>query len=127
MDRILDELNGFGKYQKLTLIVICTMSILNALVMFASVFVAAEPKLNCKYKSDEGSNSSVLNFNDTFRCDAWLSLKKSAQLNLSSPYECEWDTEWYGKTIVNEWDLICDRLFLVNLSQVISPYFIIFK
>lgn len=96
------------------LFVIGALSSLNAMAIFATVFTAAVPKLLCKYKQD---NDSAY-FNDTLRCEVWSNVTKAQQLNATSPYQCEWDTEFYGLTIINEWNLICDRTYLAGLTQV---------
>jgi hypothetical protein len=114
MDKIFDEIGGFGRFQKLVLIVIGAMSSLNAMAIFATVFIAAEPKLLCKYRDD---NSSAY-FNETFQCTAWSNIAKSKAMNTSSPYECNWDDTWFGKTIITEYELICDRVYLAGLTQV---------
>lgn len=88
------------------------LSSLNAMVAYATVFLAAEPKLLCKYNQ---ANNSV-HLNDTFSCQAW---SKSRQLNLTTPYKCEWDTKYYGLTIINELNLICGRTYMAPLTQVL--------
>jgi len=110
MDKILDDINGFGRYQKIVLLVIGAMSSLNAMAIYASVFIAAEPDLLCRF-----SNSTIDN---SQKCDIWKNVTKSKELNISSPYNCEWDTKYYGLTIINEWELICDRAYLAGLTQV---------
>ena len=113
MDKILNEINGFGKYQKILLCLIGSMSSLDAMAIYATVFIAAKPRLMCKIKD---SNSSTEYLSNT--CEVWSNVTKARELNISSPFECEWDTEYYGQTIINEWNLICDRVYLVSLTQV---------
>ena len=114
MDKILDEINGFGRYQKIVLFVIGAMSSLNAMAIYATVFIAAEPELLCKF-TDDSSNKTIDN---NLKCDIWKNFTKSKELNVSSPYQCNWDTKYYGLTIINEWELICDRAYLAGLTQV---------
>lgn len=114
MDKILNEINGFGKYQKVLLVLIGLMSSLDAMAIYATVFIAAKPKLMCKIK-DSNSTEYLSN-----TCEVWSNLTKAKELNINSSYECDWDTEYYGQTIINEWNLICDRVYLVSLTQVIS-------
>ena len=115
MDKILDDINGFGRYQKLVLFVIGAMSSLNAMAIFATVFIAAEPELVCRFSNKNDTNSTLDN---SQKCDIWKNVTKSKELNISSPYHCEWDTKYYGLTIINEWELICDRAYLAGLTQV---------
>jgi hypothetical protein len=114
MDKILNEINGFGKYQKVLLVLIGLMSSLDAMAIYATVFIAAKPKLMCKIK-----DSNITEYLSN-TCEVWSNLTKAKELNISSSYECDWDTEYYGQTIINEWNLICDRVYLVSLTQVIS-------
>ena len=86
------------------------MSSLNAMAVYATVFITAEPKLLCKYKNSNDSNY----LNNV--CEIWSNITNDK--NQTSPYECEWDTTYYGKTIINEWNLICDRVYLAGLTQV---------
>lgn len=117
MDRILDEIDGFGKYQKLVLCLIGSMSSLDAMALFATVFVAAKPKLMCRLKEYNNSTEILSN-----TCELWSNITKAQEQNSSTPYQCDWDNEYYGLTIINEWNLICDRVYLFSLTQVKKYY-----
>ena len=91
------------------------MSSLNAMAIFATVFIGAEPKLLCKYSKND--TNYIENANEI--CNVWQNITQSNILNKSTEYECEWDTKYYGRTIINEWNLVCDRVYLAGLTQVI--------
>ncbi len=84
MDKILDEINGFGRYQKIVLFIIGAMTSLNAMAIYATVFIAAEPELLCKLTDD--FNKTIDN---NLKCDIWKNFTKSKELNVSSLYQCE--------------------------------------
>jgi len=72
MDKILDEINGFGRYQKIVLFIIGAMTSLNAMAIYATVFIAAEPELLCKLTDD--FNKTIDN---NLKCDIWKNFTKS--------------------------------------------------
>ena len=113
MELILTNLNGFGKYQKSILFLIGLVSMLCAFFNFAPVFTTAQPKLTCKYQA----NGTELPNNN---CEAWRALQNNPELN--SSYTCEFNSQFYGRTIVSEWGLYCDRLYLA--SSVTTLYMI---
>ena len=107
MGTFFDSLKQFGYYKIFILLIISLSSNLVALTTYATVFTAAEPKLSCKHTE-----------NDTIipnTCEIWLELSGNSSLNNS--YECVYSHSLYGLTIVNELDLICDKFYLVSLSQ----------
>ncbi len=121
MDKILTSVDAFGKYQKISMIIIGLISSLNALTIYISVFTVALPQLICKYK--EITNQTILLHNattttTTTTCDIVANISKYTNKS-ESPYECEWDTKYYGLTIINEWNLICDHYHLASLTQTI--------
>lgn len=113
MELILTNLNGFGKYQKIILFLVGLISFLSAFLLFAPVFTAGQPKLICKHHADQ----TVL----PNSCEAWKALKDNPELSNSS-YTCEFQDQYYGRTIVDEWGLYCDRLYL---SSAVTTAFII--
>ena len=36
-----------------------------------------------------------------------------------SVYTCKFDQEFYGTTIVNDWELLCEKSYLVALTQTL--------
>lgn len=115
MELILTNLNGFGKYQKIILFLIGLISFLCAFLLFSPVFTAAQPKLTCKYLADK----TVL----PNSCEAWKALKTNpGKFSNNNSYTCDFEDQYYGQTIVTEWSLYCDRLYL---SSTVTTSFMI--
>lgn len=107
MEKLLNKLNGFGKYQKYILFLIGLISALVGYSTYSSVFTAAIHNLYCTNKAN-----NVLVSNS---CEVWSSLKNNATLN--DTFNCEFDDQYYGNTIVSEWTLQCDRIYLTTVLQ----------
>lgn len=84
------------------------------MTIYVTIFTAAEPKLLCKYKNDTNSTTYLSN-----TCEIWSNITQETKQNKQPVYECRWDTQYYGLTIINEWNLICDRVYLASLTQTI--------
>lgn len=125
MEQILNNIGAYGRYQKLVSLVIGFMSAFNAMTIYATIFIGAEPKLLCKAKQNLTIATSSVLFekeilgNDTkpaSACDIWSNFTKYTNKSLA-PFECNFDTTYYGVTLVSEWELVCNKLFLVGLTQ----------
>ena len=82
--------------------------------IYATVFIAAEPDFTC-IKNDlntNGTNSSMLKPED--ECKIWTQLKFKQS---SKKYTCSFDKRYYDKTIITEYNLVCDRKYLAGLTQ----------
>lgn len=117
MDSLIDRVGGFGKYQKLVLCVIGSIASLAALTTYASVFNNANPIMSCNHKNQT-------NISQEENCTVWTNMTQSNQGESwsnqgESPYVCKFSQENYGKTIVTEWGLICDKIHLTSLAQTI--------
>lgn len=103
-----DELSTFGKYQKFILLLAGTISIFTAMPIFSTVFTAAYPDLICSRLND-----SIREENS---CQIWNELESNRN---DSNYECKFDTSYYGKTIITEWNLVCNKEYLASLTQTL--------
>jgi hypothetical protein len=112
MDDLIERCGSFGLYQKCLLGLIGSITSLCGFTQFSSVFNNAIPKLYCRQK-----NSTENFLSNT--CEIFSNITLSKANNIDSPYQCQYDTKYYEKTIVNEWDLVCDKTSLVNLTQTI--------
>ena len=99
METVIENLNGFGRYQKFMLIFLGIPSAFSAIAIYSTIFTAAQPDFICK-----SDNETILE--DVCNID----------LN-ESEYKCNFDDKYYGKTIVTDWNLICDRKVLIGLTQ----------
>ncbi len=122
MEKLLIRINGFGKFQKLILLLIALNSLFTAILVYGSVFTSAHHGLKC---IDTTNNITVDN-----TCQAWTSLKNN--LSATQMYECEFSYEYYGNTLVSEWGLQCDKAYLASFLQtafmvIYSIYFLLYK
>lgn len=115
MDTILESIGPFGLYQRLLLVLIGSLSALVSMNIYAGMFTAGEPILNCKINENHTTLSSQLNSTFITTCEMWSNNKFNK--NSSSLYDCSFDSKYYKKTIVNEWGLVCDRQYLSSLPQ----------
>ena len=115
MDDLIEKVGSFGRYQKALLFIIGSVTGMNGLTQFMSVFNNAVPKLLCKHKQFNSTEDLYL----PNSCEIFQNLSLSKANNYESPYECHYDTTYYGRTIITEYDLICDRLYLASLTQTL--------
>ena len=118
MDDLIEKVGSFGRYQKGLLLIIGAVTGLNGITQFVSVFNNAVPKLLCQYKKLNNS------FDDDGpylpnSCEIFKNISLSKENNQEPLYECRYDTTYYGRSVVTEYDLICDRLYLSSLTQTI--------
>ena len=74
MEKIIESVSPFGKFQKLVLILIGFASSLTAMVVFSSVFTAARPKFSC-YRIDDTNQTITENEFDT--CALWSQIQSN--------------------------------------------------
>ena len=64
VDKILNQINPFGKYQKFVLVLIGLMSSLGAMAIYSTVFYSAEPIFTCNSVRRYGNNYLETNMFD---------------------------------------------------------------
>lgn len=112
MDSIIKELNPFGKYQKLSFFLISLVSTLLATTTYCNIFITAEPNFTCEVVNNTNINiTKIIN-----NCEQWSNWTSK---NSDKFLDCHIDNKYYGKTIVTDWNLFCDRNFLNVLSQTL--------
>jgi len=109
MEIAIESVKPFGKFQKCSIFLVGLSSVLIAMIQYSTVFTLAEPNLACHSKNQ---NQTIL---DT--CQIWSNL--TIENTNESFIECNFDTTYYGQTMVNEWGLICEKKFLVSLIQTL--------
>ena len=131
VDKVLDQINPFGKYQKLVLVLIGLMSSLGAMAIYSTIFYSAAPEFICnrfshpneldlfyhnKSMATAGANHS---HSETCRIYANYSLNSfMASSNMSSDHHrCHFDSTYYERSIVTDLMLVCDKSVLVGLTQ----------
>lgn len=114
MDNLFESVGPFGRYQKCTLALLGFISSLTAMSIYSTIFTAATPSLECFYKNTTNK------INDTFICEVWSNITQNLKNNASNDvYECKFDKRYYGVTMANEYGFICDKQFLIGLTQTI--------
>lgn len=116
MDAIFEEVGTFGKFQKISLIIIGCTAVIPAFCLYVSIFTTAAPALNCRYVYNQ-----TLNQSDSEKpmdiCQKWNHYQSNLVTNKETSYECDFDTTYYGTTIINDWKLVCDREHLASYTQ----------
>lgn len=110
MNNVLEEVGPFGLFQKISLTLIGCITCLLSMTFYVTIFNTAEPNLKCI-----NFNNIKLNNETIDTCTAW----NNHTNNLNSPFVCKFDDEYYGTTLVNDWQLVCDKSYLVALSQTL--------
>ena len=110
MEASLEKINPFGKYQKLMIIYIGIASTISSMTIYSTIFTAASPAFTCRPFNQTNLSDLIIDDSEQV-CNIFLNI------SLSSNYSCTFDNKFYGDTIVTEWNLICNRQFLVGLTQ----------
>jgi MFS family permease len=116
MSSVIEIVDPFGRYQRLILVLIGSISALVSMNIYCLVFMAGEPALLCE--------STAIEQNKTFdlaeTCEIWSNITKNqSYLQL---YNCSHDRTYYDKTIITDWNLFCERSYMASLTQM---YFMI--
>ena len=110
MDQLLAKAGAFGRLQKISLIIIGSLTIIPSLSLYVTLFNTAEPELKCKSIQTSNDQPKLL-------CDMWNNYTSSLVQNQTNFYTCKFDDKYYGQTIINDWELVCDRQYLAGLTQ----------
>jgi hypothetical protein len=128
MENVLEQLGGFGKFQKYSIILVGLSSCLVAMLTYSTVFILAEPNLICYQKE---INVFVSNFtlqNKSLNsakenCKIWDKIIEHVNNTndfASITYQnttCSFDRSYYGLSVVNEWGLVCKKKYLATQTQ----------
>ena len=130
MEKVLNNLNPFGKFQKLSVLLVGLSSALVAMLTYSTVFILAEPKLICTINRQNLTEAQFFNntlyLNDTSEnCKVWNHLVNQINQTQTNDYRrissgeisCEFDKNYYGLSIVNEWGLVCKKKYLATSTQ----------
>ena len=114
MDSILKSVGEFGRFQYKIVFTIGLISALTSACIYATVFIAAEPGFICN-KANRTTNTDE----SAGTCDIWTQLSSGLHniSNNSSNFTCYFDKHYYDKTIIIDFNLVCDRKYLAGLTQ----------
>ncbi|TRY67998.1 hypothetical protein DNTS_007247 [Danionella cerebrum] len=135
-DKVLDQIGGFGRFQKTLYVWICLPQILLAFHMLVSVFTGAVPAHLCRsvWPMGESGHGRGLNFSSALgeSCSIFqdgLSGHNESRLraeDFSNTSVCtggwEFSKEVFLSTVVSEWDLVCEKATLNNIGSSIYMF-----
>jgi hypothetical protein len=125
MEDLLKSVGEFGRFQYRITLIVGLISALVAACIYATVFIAAEPKLMCTRsdRSQKNGSSFSVEINKKKTCQIINGLKSPSSSRSSSTqaqnYTCSFDTQYYQTTIVTEYSLVCERQYLTGLTQTV--------
>ena len=152
MDEHIEAVGSFGRFQYTAIVIIGLISALSSSLIYATVFIAAEPdlicyKLNHLLNSNNNSISLLASLNSSQpnssivrtkiqtddNCDAWSTIMQNANkrekfnaIRKGKDYECHFDKTFYDTTIITEWNLVCKRQYKAGLTQTFQIFGSIF-
>ena len=109
MDELIKNAGEFGRFQKISVIILGTISILPAMSFYVTLFNTAESELKCDSVQSANEQHDL--------CDMWNNYSLSLTNNQTIHYSCQFDDKYYGQTIINDWQLVCDKQYLAGLTQ----------
>lgn len=112
MEDIFNSIGPFGRYQKFVLVLAGLVTSMTAVTIYSTIFSAVDPGLICSLKND--TNTSLSN-----QCEIWSMIKKANLMNETTEYECHFDKKYYDLTMVNDWDLVCEKAYMAGLTQTL--------
>jgi len=128
VDEALGKLGQWGKWQVSFYLMLCVANTFPASWhMLAIVFLGAIPDHTCTIPDGKTLNKSIPIAADG---KGWDKCSKFEDITVSNrTVGCDGDWTYtgdVGKSIVNEWDLVCDRSALVEMSQTIMVLGVMF-
>ena len=114
MESLIESINPFGLAQKIYCLIIGLVVSTTGSAFYTSIFYLAHPELKC---DEVNANSSNLTRKEL--CYMWQNFTLSKDQNVSSPYVCSFSSEYYGLTLVNSLNLLCDKEYLLSWTQTI--------
>ncbi|CAF0997849.1 unnamed protein product [Didymodactylos carnosus] len=139
-DDFLHTVGSFGKYQKVKYFVICLSYTLPPIMVYTWSFAAASPEFRCKipdsnvediFTNDQYKNfyqpnvdyckvnKTAISVKECQRCYIKTppSLRDNNNAEVQSCQNYVFDRKYYKNTLVEEWTMVCDRVFYRSLVQ----------
>ncbi|CAF0992061.1 unnamed protein product [Brachionus calyciflorus] len=133
LEDILENLNGFGKYQKIRYVLLCFSGLLPPIASYIHSFIAANPGYICQDTDlSIGTNLSHLFYGQGYknRCKILKFQNKSTYYLSSSDYtnnehnleNCKnwfYDKTYYKKTLTEQFNLVCENAIWRSFMQAV--------
>jgi len=140
-DTFLETVGDWGKFQKIKYTLICLTYMLPSIMVYTYTFAAATPNFRCKYPNTttnddyKSISKEIVNIykptkEQCEKSQKSLSLAECQRCFISRPTgkrnrtlrACKsfiYDREFYTKTLVEEWTMVCDRVIYRSSVQMI--------
>ncbi|CAF3703981.1 unnamed protein product [Rotaria socialis] len=147
-DTFLETVGNWGRFQKVKYMIICLTYMLPSIMVYTFTFTAAIPKFRCRNPQLESIDNYNKTLNDKFdleykptltqcsnlgrklsddQCQScYLKPMLAANKNNSQANEkleqCDkyvFEKIYYKKTLIEEWNIVCDRLYYRMAAQTI--------
>jgi MFS family permease len=120
MEEIFNQIGAFGAFQKKRLFIGGLISSFTAITFFSNVFINAKPDLVCRLLENDSNKTIKINRinNKNESCEMYWKYVENSSSSLD--YECGYESDFYGRTIINEFDLVCEKSFLAHLTESIN-------
>ncbi|XP_072032143.1 organic cation transporter protein-like [Amphiura filiformis] len=132
LDDALVLLGDFGFYQTIIYILICTAGqVPSVWHMLAISFIGAAPDHHCQLPPGRWPNDSIpvvenrqgnVYLEDEVEyssCKQYINFTSDSNETIPCTEGWWYDDTYYGSTIVTEWNLVCGRTGLVEISQIV--------
>lgn len=111
-DRVLQSLGNFGRFQILIFLSLSFIYMRGAWPVLASIFLGGKPEYSCAKLSDDQNKSIIYG-----SCEVTV-YSNGQNTTESCPNGWKYEEE-FDQTIFTEWDLVCEKDYLVDLSTTI--------
>lgn len=117
-DTVVNKMGGFGKYQKMILLLLSISPIFNALTTFAMNFTFGEHKHRCEVPGgrDEYTPTGYVIVNDTATSSIYTYNVTECKIQTNGSVQtCDtwvYDHSLYTQTIISKFDVVCEAKFL---------------
>ncbi|XP_014667587.1 PREDICTED: solute carrier family 22 member 21-like [Priapulus caudatus] len=123
LDNALSKLGKYGKWHFHLFFLINVLQIFSSLQTFSINYHGLTPTHHCRVPGGANISDAIPGKND--EDEPWQADTCNQYVNFSETsnetIKCQdgyWYDDTYGDTIVTEWDIVCDRSILVDLSSI---------
>ncbi|CAG9763142.1 unnamed protein product [Ceutorhynchus assimilis] len=128
-DDVIPLLGDFGRYQKKIYFLLCLPAILCAFHKLGNVFLIAEPKSRCILPYETANSTYYLNqsiLEKWYPHNGTLCTINDSEKISQKCSEYIYDHTTYGYTAVIEWNLTCDKAYLIAIGNSLFMFGVMF-